>query len=130
VYFTIMAEDAVQCLQGQIPPFSLPLNPIQELNALKIVVEKTDPVLPAEIGEHSFSVMPERGVSDIVSQGNRFNKIFIQPQESPDGPGDFGDQLNMKHPMGNMIVLDQIEYLCFIDIPHIGPRMEDPVRIN
>jgi hypothetical protein len=130
VYFTIMAEDAVQSLKRQIPPFSLPFNPIQELNTLKVVVEKTDLMLPAEIGEHSFPIMPEWGVSDVVSQGNRLNEIFIQAQESADGSGNFGYQLNMEDPVGNMIVLDQIKYLCFIDIPRICPGMENPVRIN
>ena len=50
MYFPIMTEYAVQCLQAQIPPFSFPFNPIQELNALDVMLKKTDPMLLTKIG--------------------------------------------------------------------------------
>jgi hypothetical protein len=89
MYFPIMAEYAVQRLQAQIPPFSLPFNPIQELDTLNVMLKKTDPMLLAKIGKHSLPIVPERGVADIVPQSNRLDEIFIQSQEPPDGPGNF-----------------------------------------
>ncbi len=50
-------------------------------------------------------------MTDIVPQGNGFKKVFIQAQKSPDGSGDLGQQLNVQHPMGDMIVMNEVEYL-------------------
>ena len=49
--------------------------------------------------------MSERGMPDIMPQRNGFDEILVQPQKTPDGPCDFRNQLNMQHPVGNMIVV-------------------------
>ena len=73
-----------------------------------------------DFGEESFAVMAERSMSDVVSKGNCFNEIFVEPEYSPHGSSYLGDQLYVEDPMGNMIILDKIKDLGFINISRIG----------
>ena len=36
----------------------------------------------------------------------------------------------MEHPVGDMIVLDEIEYLGLVDVSRIGAGMEDTIHIK
>jgi hypothetical protein len=103
---------------------------VKKLNTLNIVQEVPDAAGRADIGQKAFTIMPERSVSNIMAQGDGFNEIFIQMQKPADGPGDFRYQLNMQHTMGDMVVLDEVKHLCFIDISRIGPGMKNPVDIQ
>ena len=58
------------------------------------------------------------------------DQILIQTKKTADGPGDPGNQLNMQAPMGDMVVGNQAEYLGLVDIPGVGPGVEDPVGIE
>jgi hypothetical protein len=84
----------------------------------------------AQIGKDSLPIVPERRVSDIMSEGNGFNQVFIQSEKATNGPGNFGDQLDMQNPVGNMIILDKIKDLGFINITGIRKRMQDTVRVD
>jgi hypothetical protein len=74
--------------------------------------------------------MSERGVSDVVAEGDRIDKVFIESKQSPNGSGNFGDELNMENPMGDVIVPDEIEYLGLVNIAAIGERVKNPVPIQ
>ncbi|MDZ7598615.1 MAG: hypothetical protein U5J82_10075 [Desulfobacterales bacterium] len=67
VDLTVVAEDPVQGLQAQVPPPSLALQAVQELDALDVVVEIADAVAAADGGEDPLAVMPEGGMADIVA---------------------------------------------------------------
>jgi hypothetical protein len=36
----------------------------------------------------------------------------------------------MKHPVGNMVILDQVKNLSFINVSGIGQGVKDPIRIQ
>ena len=74
--------------------------------------------------------MTERGVPDVVSQGDVLDQVFIEPQQTADGAGDFGDQLYMQHAMGDMVMFDQVKDLGLVDVTGIGLGMQNPVRIQ
>ena len=74
--------------------------------------------------------MPKRCMAYVVTHGDGFNQVFIQTYKSADGSCNFGDQLHMKHPVSDMIILNQIKNLSFVDIPCISQRVENPVPIN
>jgi hypothetical protein len=69
-------------------------------------------------------------MANVVSQGNGFRQIFIEPEKAGNGPGDLADQLHMQHAMGDMIILDEIKHLRFVDVSGIGHGMKDSVRIE
>ena len=72
-----------------------------------------------DFGEESFTVMAERGMPNVMCKSNGFNKILVEFEQSPYGPGYLGDQLNVENPMGDMIVFDEIEDLGFINVSRI-----------
>ena len=74
--------------------------------------------------------MTERGVTDIMSQSNGLNQIFIEFQSTPDGPGYLGDKLHVEHSVCDVVILDQIKHLCFVDISGIGQGVQDPIRVK
>jgi hypothetical protein len=74
--------------------------------------------------------MTEWRVADIVPQGNGLDKVFVQPQETANGPGNLGDQLHMQDPVGYVVIVDQVKHLGFVNISGIGSGMENPVRIQ
>jgi hypothetical protein len=87
-------------------------------------------VSDAEFRQEFFPVMPERGVTEIVAQGDSLNKVFIKSQETADGPGYPGYELDMEDPVGDVVVVHKMKNLGFVNIPYIGAGMEDSVRIK
>jgi hypothetical protein len=112
--FPVMAENPVKDLQGQIPSPPLPFNFLKESNPLNIMKEGAYLVLLAKLGEKFLAVMTEWGVADIMPQGNGLNEVLIQPQQASYGTTDFRNELDVQYPVGDVVVLDQIEDLGFI----------------
>ena len=126
----VVTEYPIQGLQGEVPSFSLAFNLLQELDGLDIVVEKTGPMLPSQPGQYPFPIVPKGRMADVVPQADGFDEIFVEPQIAADGAGDAGDQLDMEHPVGEVIVFDQGKNLGFVDVPGIGLGVEDAVGIH
>jgi hypothetical protein len=93
------------------------------------VVKKVLPVVPREFERNFFPIVAERGMANIMT-GDGIDQVFIQSEKAADGPGDFGNELDVKDSMGDVVILDEIEYLCFVDVSGIGKGMEDPVRVE
>jgi len=77
MYFTVMTEDPIQGLQTQIPAFSGSLDPVKKLDALNVVQKMTNAVGLADIRQKTFTIMSKRCMTNIVAQGDGFNKVFI-----------------------------------------------------
>ncbi len=71
---------------------------------MDIVLKRWEAMVKADVGEEFFAIVSKRWVADIVSQGNGFDQVFIQAQETTDCPCDAGNKLDMKNPVGDMIV--------------------------
>jgi hypothetical protein len=89
-----------------------------------------DAGLLTQFGQIAFALMAEWRVADIVAQGDRLDEVFVEPEKTPDGTGNLGNQLHMQHPVGNMVVGNQVKNLGFIDIAGVGPAVQNPVRIQ
>jgi len=108
-----MAEDTVQYLHGQILVFDL----VEEPDALDIVGEFSDLMFFAKFQEAGLAKMPVGDMADIVPERYCFDEIFVKAQAPPDRTGDLRDELDMDHPVGDVIVLDQVKDLSLVDIP-------------
>jgi hypothetical protein len=120
-----MAEDAIKHLHGQV----LVLDPVKEPHALDIVEEHPDAQLLAELREAGLAEMPVGDMADIVPERDRLDQILVEPETPPDGAGDLGDELDMDDPVRDMVIINEIEDLRLVDIPGVGPGMDDPVRV-
>ena len=74
-----------------------------------------------ECGQEMFAIVTERGVADIMAQGDGLNEIFVEMEKTADGSGNAGDQLHVQNPVGNVVVGDQAEDLGLVDVAGIGP---------
>jgi hypothetical protein len=83
-----------------------------------------------DFGEKSFTVMAERGMSDIMRKSNCFNKILVESEKTPHCPGYLGDQLNVEDAMSDMIIFDEIEDLGFVDVSRICQGVQDSIRVQ
>jgi hypothetical protein len=127
---SVMAENPVQNLQTEIPPLPLFLDLLQKPYSLNIMQKGTNSIALGNFGEEALPVMPKGGVADVMSQGYGLNQIFIEPQKTADGPGNFRHKLNMKYPMGDMVMFNQIKDLGLVYITGVGQGVEDTVRIQ
>ena len=73
MYFTVVTENPIQGLQTQIPAFSRPFDPIKKLDTLNVVQKMTDAVGLTNIRQKTLAIMPERRMTNIVTQGDGFN---------------------------------------------------------
>ena len=116
---TVMTQYAIQRLKAQIPPAPFALDTIQELNTLDVMKKRTDAGGLAQLAQKPFAIMTEGGMTDIMAQGDGFDKILVEMQKSTNGSGNLRNQLDMQNPMGDVIVSNQVKYLRLVDIPSI-----------
>jgi hypothetical protein len=94
------------------------------------VEEIPQPSIPAKLGQEPLPIVTERRMTDVVPQSDRLNQVLVQPEEAAYGSGHFRDQLDMEHPVGDVVVLDQVKDLSFIDVSRVGKGMKDSIRIQ
>ena len=73
VHLSIMAEDAVQHLKGEVSV----LYGIEKLNALYSVAIRADLMCFTKSGETIFSKVTLGRVADVVTEGNRLNQVIV-----------------------------------------------------
>jgi hypothetical protein len=95
VKFSVVAKDTIQHLQGKVAALSFLFNILQKSNTLNIVKKTTHAVGLTNFRKKPLPVVAERGVADVMAQGDGLREIFIEPEKSGDGPGDLADQLHM-----------------------------------
>ncbi len=88
--FPVVAEDAVQDLEGEVESPSLFFQPVEEPDALDAVEKGADAVSRAEIREDALPVVAEGGVADVVAQGDGLQEVLVQAENLADGAGDLG----------------------------------------
>ena len=130
VHLAVVAEDPVERLEAEVPALALALHRVEEAHALDVVVELADPVLDAQLREEPLAVVAEGGVADVVPEGDRLDQVLVQAQEAADRAADLGDQLHVQHPVGDVVVADEVEDLGLVDVARVGPRVEDAVHVD
>jgi len=130
VGLAVVAEDAVQDLEGEIQPPAVFFHPLQEPDALDAVEKRPDIVLLAKSGEDPFAIMAEGGVTDVVAQGDGFDEVLVEAQVTADGAGNLGQELDVEDPVADVLVFYEIKDLGLVDIAGIGSGMQDAVGVH
>ena len=125
-----MTKDAVQDLEGEIQPLAVFFHPLQEPNPLDAMEKRPDIMLFAESREDPFTIMAERGVTDVVAQGDGFDEILVEAQVAADGAGNLGKELDVENPVADVLVFYEIKNLGLVDIAGIGSGMQDAVGVH
>ena len=80
----VVAEDTVQHLQREVAV----LDALQEPDALDVVMEPPDPVFPAEFVEVPLPEVAVWCVTDVVTESDRLDQVFVQAESPADRPPD------------------------------------------
>ena len=120
-----MAADAVPDLDGQVQPPSVVFQPFHHPRALFVMPE---PSLHDSV-ESPLPRMAERGVPQIVAQGDRLGQILIQAQRPRDGTGDLGYLEGMGQAGTVMIPFGRQENLRFVLETAERFRMQDAIPV-
>ena len=75
--------------------------------------------------QHFFARMPERGMPEIVGEGDSFRQVFIQAQCSCDGTTDRCDFDGVGQSGAQMVARPVEENLCLVFQPAKSARMND-----
>ena len=130
VGFPVVAEDAVQDLEGEVEPPPLLFQPVQEPHPLDAVEKGADAVGLAEAREDALPVVAEGGVADVVAQGDGLQEVLVQAEKLADGAGDLGQELDVQHPVADLLVADEVKNLGFVDVAGVSPGVEDAVGVH
>jgi hypothetical protein len=87
MYLTVVAENPVQGLQGQIPSPASSFKKFEKKDTLDIVLEGRQTGLQAKCGQFLLAVMSKRRVAYIMAEGDGLDQILIQPQKPAYCPG-------------------------------------------
>jgi hypothetical protein len=94
------------------------------------MLEATNAMTLADSREITLTVVPEWGVPNVMAQGNSLDEILIQSEETSHIPSNLGKELNVQDPVSNMVIVNQVKNLSLVNVPGVGQRMENPVRIE
>jgi hypothetical protein len=130
MHLSVVRKYTVEHLKRQIPAPALPLNILQEPDALDVMKKGTHAVALATLGEEPLSIVSKGCMADVMAQSNGFDQVQVQSKQMSNGPRHFGYELHVEHPVGDVIILDEVENLGFVDIAGIGQRVEYPVGIH
>ena len=113
-----VVHDAVAHLPGEVEARAVVLEVFDDAQALLVVAER-----PAqERRERLLAQVTERGVPQVVAQGDGFGEVLVEPQGSGRGPGDVRDveRVGEAHPV--VVALGGHE--------HLGLVLEPPERLG
>ena len=81
-----MPQDAVAHRVGEIQAASIPLEHVDDAQALLVVAKSGE-----RLCERRLAGVAERGVAEVVPEADRLDEILVQPQGAADRAGDLGD---------------------------------------
>lgn len=99
-----VAADALAGLFAEIEA----LSDIDDSEGLLVVAEAGAAVLADSFVEGALARVAERGVADIVAEGDGFDEIFVQAKSPADGSGDLGDFEGVSE-AGPVVVAERID---------------------
>ncbi len=126
----VVLENALEAFPGQVEPVMggvAVFEPGDDADGLHVVVE------PAETGhflvQHALAGVPERGMSEVVRQGDGLGQILVEAQRPGDRARHLADFQCMGQPRAEVLPFVMEEHLGLILQAPEGRRMDDPVAI-
>ena len=105
-----MSGDSVQSLQGDI----VRIYTVQHSDGMDIVGKMASRGTEEKLVQILFPRVTEGSVSDVVTEGDGFNKILIEIQGGAYGAGNAGHKLDMQCAAGNIVVFIKRKNLCLV----------------
>jgi len=127
---SVMLGHPFQSLPSQVKPVELGIARFvmgHYAQGMPVVIEPAEG--PHRSRQRFLAGMAERGVAEIVGQGERLRQILVEPQGSGQRPRDLGhfETVGQARPVMVALVID--EHLGFMLEPAKRRRMDDPVAV-
>ncbi len=126
----VVLDQSFERLPAQIQPVECGIAPLERSHhpqGLGVVIE---PSAGSEAAiEGPLAGMPERGVPQVMGQGQGLGKILIEPEGPRQRTGDLGDLQSMGQAGAKMIALVKDEDLGLVGKPPERGRMDDSVAV-
>ena len=108
-----VADDAVAHLPGQVQPLSVFFQTLHHPQGLLIVSKAAG----HQLVKGPLTGMSERGVPQIVSQGDGLGQVLVEGKRPGNGSGDSGDLQGVGHSGAVVVALRRKKHLCFLFQP-------------
>jgi len=118
-------EDPIPDFEGKVEALPIFFQKVDHSQALSRMVKSSR----ANLVEDLLSGMTEGSVSQVMSQGNGFGKVFIQEKGFGHGAGDLRDLQSMGKSGAIMVPGGRQKHLCFMLEAAEGFGMDDPVPV-
>ena len=120
-----VAEDAVAHLPGQVQPLSVFFQTLHHPQGLLIVSKAAG----HQLVKGPLTGMSERGVPQIVSQGDGLGQVLVEGKRPGNGSGDSGDLQGVGHSGAVVVALGLEKDLGLMLQPPEGLGVHDPIHI-
>ena len=117
--------DAVPDLEGQVEPLAVVLELLDDAQALVGVVE----AVGQELAQRLLAGVAERGVAEVVAQGDGLGQVLVEAEGLGDRPGDLGDLEAVRQPRPVVVAERREEDLGLVLEAAEGLRVDDPVPV-
>ena len=118
-----MADDPVPHPVGKVEPGPVVGQLVHHPQGVQLVVESS--LVLEEVLQHLLPPVPERGVPQVVPEGDGLGQIHVQAEGPADGRGDGGHVQGVLHPGADMVVVRGEEHLGLVFQPPEGHGMDD-----
>src|ERR1700693_1946485 len=120
-----MFDDSLADFEGQVQAREIEialLKPLDDPRCMEIVLEAVAVLAHAEV-ELTFAGVPERGMSDVVDERERFGELRVEAESPGDRTRDLRDLERVRQPVAEMVRITRGEDLGLrLEAPE-GPRM-------
>ena len=117
--------DAVAHLPGEVQAPPVALEHVDDAQALLVVIEPAGD----ELVQDALAGVPERRVTEIVTERNRLGQLFVQPQHLGDGPRDLGHLQRVREARAIVIARGREEDLGLVLQPSERLAVDDAIPI-
>ena len=120
-----MFADPVADLPGQIQALAVALEDIDNAEALLVVLETAR----HEGGHDALAMVPERGVAQVVAEGDGLGQVFVERERLGDGPRDLRHLEGVRQAGPVVVAGGREEHLRLVLEASEGLRMQDAITV-
>ena len=113
----------VQAIEGRVACLQL----VHDPQALQVVLEAA--VLAHAIVQRVLPGMAERGMAQVVGQGDGLDQVLVQPQATGDGAAELGDLQRMRQPGAEQVALMVDKDLGLVDQAAERGAVDHPIAV-
>ena len=123
--FPVVGGDAVQRLQREVERENF----VQHAHGVQVVRKMQPRMRKIQLVQKALARVPERGMPDVVPQGDRLDEFAVEPQRPPQRARRARDELNVQAAARQVVIFIEGEHLRLVGAAAVIGAVEDLVRV-